>query len=101
MELLTNVDPELPAEPFYFFSKGIFSMALTIPVHNRRKKKPVFGVSDQVIPKPACLAFDMIFSNKRITMKLIRLRGCAGWFGPLLFEKPRRHVVSLEANFTL
>ena len=30
----------------------------------------------------------MILSNKRITMVLTRLRGYAGWSGPLLFENP-------------
>ena len=32
----------------------------------------------------------MIFSKKRITKVLIRLRGCAGWSSPVLFAKPRR-----------
>ena len=29
----------------------------------------------------------MILCNKRITKTLIRLRGCAGWFAPLLFVR--------------
>ena len=29
----------------------------------------------------------MILSNMRITKALIRLRGCAGWSAPVLFEK--------------
>ena len=65
-------------------------------------KKPVFGVSDNVIPKPTSSAtetiykseilhvasFDMILSNKLITKALIRLQGCAGWSVPLLFANP-------------
>ena len=34
----------------------------------------------------------MVLSNKRITKALIRLRGRAGWSGPLLFANPRSHV---------
>ena len=69
--------------------------------------KPVFGVFDQVVPKPACSAtetsnkieispeakLDMILYKKRITKVLIRLRGCAGWSAPLLFANPRRQVL--------
>ena len=61
--------------------------------------KPVFGVFDQVVPKPACSAtetsyeieispeasLDMILYKKRITKVLIRLHACAGWSAPLLF----------------
>ena len=43
-------------------------------------RKPVFGVCDQVRLKPACAAI-----KQWITKVLIRLRGCAGWFAPLLF----------------
>ena len=65
-------------------------------------RKPVFGVSDQVILKPACSAtensktfemlcvasLDMIVSIELITKALIRLHGCAGWSAPLLFTHP-------------
>ena len=68
--------------------------------------KPVFGVSNQVIPKPACTvtttsytseislvaSFDMIHSNKRITNALIRLCGWAGWSVSLLFANHQRRV---------
>ena len=57
------------------------------------------GVYDQVRLKPACSATEarsgleisalaswgIILSGQRITKALIRLRGCAGWSGPLLF----------------
>ena len=36
----------------------------------------------------------MILSNKPITKALIRLRGCAGWFAPLLFANHQRQVFS-------
>ena len=36
----------------------------------------------------------MIFSNKRITKALIRLRRCAGWSAPLLFANLQRQVFS-------
>ena len=65
-------------------------------------KKAVFGVSDNVIPKPTSSAtetiykseilhvasFDMILSNKLITKALIRLLGWAGWSVALLFANP-------------
>ena len=35
-----------------------------------------------------------MLSNKRVTKALIRLRGCVGWFVPLLFTNPRRQVFS-------
>ena len=70
--------------------------------------KPVFGVSDQVMPKLACsvtetsynseisplASFNMILSNKRIINALIRLRVCAGWSASLLFANHRRQVFS-------
>ena len=70
--------------------------------------KPVFGVFDPVIPKPACSAtetsyeieilpetsLDMILYKKRITGVLIRLHGCAGWSVPLLFSNIQRQVFS-------
>ena len=34
----------------------------------------------------------MIISNKQMTKVLIRLRGCAGCTGTLLFANPRRQV---------
>ena len=65
-------------------------------------RKPVFVVSDQVIHKFACSATEttkniaislvaildtrMILSIKRITKALIRLRGCAVWYAPLLSQ---------------
>ena len=74
--------------------------------------KPVFGVSDQVIHKPAYSAtetswnseislvacFDMILSNKSITKALIRLRGCAGWSAPLLFSNLEDRFSRMEAH---
>ena len=64
--------------------------------------KTVFGVSDKGILKPVSSAtktslkienlldagLDMILSYKRITNAPIRLRGCAGWSAPVLFENP-------------
>ena len=37
---------------------------------------------------------DMVLSKTRMTKALIRLRGCAGWFAPVLFANPRRQVFS-------
>ena len=73
--------------------------------------KPVFGVSDQAMLKPDPSitetskkieiklkeSSDMILSKKRITKALISLRGCAGWFAPLLFANLKdrfSHVVA-------
>ena len=36
------------------------------------------------------ISVEVIFSNKRITKVLIRLRGCAGWSAHLLLANPRR-----------
>ena len=74
-------------------------------------RKPVLGDSDQVIHKPACSAtetsykteillvasLDMIFSIKRITTALIRLRTCPGWSGPLLFATPEVRFSRVDA----
>ena len=76
-------------------------------------RKPVFGVSNKVRLKPVCSATEtclkneislvaslaMILSNKRITKSLIRLRGCAGWTAPLLFENHRRQFFSRRDPF--
>ena len=37
----------------------------------------------------------MIFSKKRITKALIRLRGCAGWSASVLLKKPQKKIFSL------
>ena len=77
-------------------------------------RKPVLGISNQAIPKPACSAtepgynsgisfvasLDMLLSNKLITKALIRLHGCAGWTAPLLFTNPQRQVFSLQVQQT-
>ena len=69
-------------------------------------RKPVFGVSDEVILKPVCSAtetskkieislvgsLDIILSKKRIAKALIKLRGYAGWSAHLMFANPRRLV---------
>ena len=63
------------------------------------KQKPVFGVSDKVMLRPACsdretsknvevmyeASLVIVLGRKRITNALIRLRGCAGWSVLLLF----------------
>ena len=41
----------------------------------------------------------MILSNKRITKALIRLCGCPGWSGPVLFAKPQRQVLSRRGPY--
>ena len=62
-------------------------------------RKPVFWVFEQVRLKPACAGIeasyrfeisdietrDIVLSRQRTTKVLIRLRGCAGWYAPLLF----------------
>ena len=62
-------------------------------------RKPVFGVFDQVRPKPDCSSTEtnwsleildieirgIILSRKWTIETLIRLRGCAGWSAHLLF----------------
>ena len=69
--------------------------------------KPVFGVSDKVIFKPACSAaetsqkneislrasLDMVLSKTRITKALIRLSV------PVLFANPRRQVFSRRGPY--
>ena len=76
--------------------------------------KLVFGISDKVRFKPACLAtktskttenelvasLAMILSDKQITKALIRLRGCAGFSAPLLFANPRRQFSRAEAHIS-
>ena len=66
--------------------------------------KSVFGVSDKASFKPVSSATEtsykveispvaslqMLLSKRRITKALIRLRGCAGWSAPVLFETPQR-----------
>ena len=37
---------------------------------------------------------DIILSKQRTTKVLIRLRGCAGWYVPLLFTYDIRHIIS-------
>ena len=73
-----------------------------------RRGKTCLWVSDKARLQPACSAtetswqieislvarIDMIPSNTRITKALIRLRGCAGWYAPLLFANHRRQVFS-------
>ena len=44
-------------------------------------------------------SLDMILSNKRITMVLIRLRVCAGWFAPLLFANTKDRFSHVEAKY--
>ena len=43
-------------------------------------------------------SLDMILSNKRITMALIKLHGCAGWSLRLLVAKSQRQVFSQQGN---
>ena len=82
------------------------------------KRKPVFEVSNQVIPKPACSASKatyniaimqvhvssldniMMVSIKPITKALIRLHGCGGWYAPLLFTNPEDMFSRDEAHLT-
>ena len=40
----------------------------------------------------------MILSKKRITKALIRLRGCAGWFSPMLFSNPLKQGISYRGQ---
>ena len=40
----------------------------------------------------------MMLSNKRITKALIRLRGCAGWYAPLLFAYPEDRFSRVEVH---
>ena len=43
----------------------------------------------------------MIRSNKRITKALIRLRGCAGWSAPVLFQNPEDRFFRNEAHIRI
>ena len=77
--------------------------------------KPVFGVSEKVVFKPACSAtetsqkikislvasLDIILSDKPITKALIRLCRCAGWSAPLLFANLRRQVFSCRGPYDI
>ena len=76
-------------------------------------RKPVFGVSDKVVFRPACPAtetsykieisfvasLDIIFAHNRITKALISLRGYAGWSAPLLFAHPQDRFSRVEAHY--
>ena len=70
-----------------------------------RREKTCLGVSDKASFKPVSSATETswkievgslptVLSKKRITKALIRLRGCAGWSGPVLFAFLRRQVFS-------
>ena len=75
--------------------------------------KPVFGVFEKARLKPDSSAtqttlkfeislvasLDMKLSKKGITKVLIRLRGCAGWSVPVLFENHRRQVFSRRGPY--
>ena len=41
----------------------------------------------------------MILCKKRITKALIRLRGCTGWYAPVLLATPQRQVFSRRGPF--
>ena len=43
----------------------------------------------------------MILSKTRITKALISLRGCAGWYAPLLFVNQRRQGFSRRGPYTV
>ena len=58
----------------------------------------VAGLDMILFNKRITKGLDMILFNKRITKALIRLRGCAGWFAPLLFAYPRRQGFSRESQ---
>ena len=74
--------------------------------------KPVFGVSDKGRLKPVSSAtetserieilleasLDMTFSNKRTTMALIGLHGCAGWPASLLFTNTEDRFSLVKAH---
>ena len=93
-----------------FISTCIDKSGSGFPQHNYMgcgTRKPVFGTSDKVIPKPACSAtktsykieslvssLDRILSYKPITKAPIRLCECAGWSVPLLFANLRRLIFS-------
>ena len=67
-------------------------------------RKPVIGVSNQVITYPACSAtettekmeillashFDMILSKRQMTKALIRVCRCTCWSAPLLLQTTRQ-----------
>ena len=74
-------------------------------------RKPVVGVSDKQVSNQSpqlqrqarncnftCSKFTMILSKMRITKALIRLRGCAGWSTPVLFENPEDRFSRVEAH---
>ena len=75
-------------------------------------RKPVFRVSDKVRLKPVSSAtetsdkienllvpiLDMILSNKRITKRLIRLCGCAGWSASMFFTNTEDRFSRVEAH---
>ena len=76
------------------------------PYLGRDARKTVFGVSDKARLKPVSSAeislaasLGMILSKKRITKVLVRLRECAGWSAPLLFENLQRLVFSCLGPF--
>ena len=78
-------------------------------------RKPVFRVSDKARLKPVSsttetsqkveisleASLNLILSIKRITQALIRLRRCAGWSAPVLFENPEDRFSNDEAQISL
>ena len=77
-------------------------------------RKPVFRVSEKIIPKSACAqlqilaqkieilfvaSLDIILSNTQIKKVLISLLcACAGWSAPLLFTNPEGRFSRVEAQ---
>ena len=76
-------------------------------------RKPVFAVSGEVRFKLACSAtetsqkveislvasLDVLLSKKQKIKALNRLRGCAGWSVPLLFQTLRRQVLLRQGPY--
>ena len=78
-------------------------------------RKPVFGASDKARLKPVSSAtetsymykleislvesLDIIHCYKRVTMALIKLRGCESWSASLLFTNSGRQVFSRRGPF--
>ena len=97
----------------YLYSTSILCELIHVPVFHEHimgivARKPVFEVSTKASFKPVSSATEtilkigispvaslhIIFSKKRITKAIVRLRGSAGWSAPVLFANPRRQVFS-------
>ena len=59
------------------------------------------NINDPQKKAPPWNGLAIILFNNQITMALIRLSGCAGWYGPLLIANPLKQVFSHQGPHNL